>query len=267
MTTELKNKRPLLLGIVNATPDSFSDGGAYSPVEHGCLLVEQGADVLDVGGESTRPGAAEIPVETELERLLPVIKNLRELLPHVSISVDTRKAAVARAVLEAGAAWINDVSGGTFDPEIMNVAAGCNAVYVIGHSRGVPADMLTEAFTSYPGGVVPHVLEFWKQQAGKALACGIKAENIVVDPGFGFAKLQETNMEMAEKFEELVAAQPYRVCAGVSRKRFLAPGLAPLERQEAGSRLEAKLAACGAAIFPTLDPAGFFRFFNKTGAA
>ena len=265
MTTELNNKKPLLLGIVNITPDSFSDGGTYSPVEHGLLLAKQGARVLDLGAESTRPGAAEVAADVELKRLMPVLTELRKLLPDVPLSVDTRKAAVAEAALAAGAAWINDVSGGVFDPAVMQIAARYNAVYIVGHSRGTPADMLTDKYTEYPDGVIAHVLDFWHMQAEKALAGGIKAENIIVDPGFGFAKLRETNMEMAERFDELVANQPYRICAGVSRKRFLAPDLPPAARGGLSSRMEVELAHKGAAVIRTHDPAGFLKIYVPGG--
>ena len=256
----LNSKNIIVLGIVNATPDSFSDGGMNDPVEHAAFLLKNGADAVDIGGESTRPGAAEVPEREELARILPVIREIRRMFPDTLISVDTRKAAVAEAALREGADWINDISGGTFQPEIMSVVASAGGAYIAGHTRGLPENMLEKRFTEYPDGVIDEVMAFWRDSAAKAVAAGIAPGKIMVDPGFGFAKERKDNMEMAEKFHLFVEQQPYPVCAGVSRKRFLAPELSPLERGEISSRLEVELAAAGAAVIRTHDPVNFRKY-------
>ena len=240
-------KKTLVLGIVNATPDSFSDGGAYDPVEHAADLAAAGADALDVGGESTRPGFTEVPEEEELKRVMPVVTKLRVLYPGLPISVDTRKSRVAAAALEAGADWINDVSGGSYDPEILKVTAAGDAVFIIGHDSRLHQ-------SGAGGGIADEVLACWRELFSRALDAGIKPENIMVDPGFGFGKSVSENLELVRDFRRLVAGSPAGICVGVSRKRFLGPELAPLERAEATRRLEAELAEAGARVIRTHDP-------------
>lgn len=254
-------KTPLILGIVNATPDSFSDGGAYDPVEHAADLVAAGADALDVGGESTRPGFTEVPVEEELRRVMPVVTKLRMLYPKLPISVDTRKSRVAAAALEAGADWINDVSGGSFDPEILKVTAAGSAVFIIGH------DSRLHHSGSVGGGIADEILACWRELFSRAFDAGIKPENIMVDPGFGFGKSVSENLEIVRDFRKLAAGSPADICVGVSRKRFLGPERAPLERAEATGRLEAELAAAGARVIRTHDPGALLETMRERNMA
>ena len=252
------SKKPLILGIVNATPDSFSDGGTYDPAEHADRLLETGADALDVGGESTRPGFTEVPEEEELRRVIPVVERLRSLYPNLTISVDTRKSRVAARALEAGANWINDVSGGSYDPEILQVAAAGNALFLIGHDSRIH-----HAPPGTGGGIAEAVLACWRELVSRALAAGIRAENIMVDPGFGFGKEVGDNLALVRDFGKLVAGSPAKICVGVSRKRFLGPERKPLERAEATRRLEAELAAAGADVIRTHDPEAFRQAFRE----
>ncbi len=247
-----------IVGIVNATPDSFSDGGCYDPVKHALALAAAGADWLDLGGESTRPGSACIHEAEEIRRVVPAIAALHAALPAMTLCVDTRKAAVAGAALAAGAAVVNDVSGLVYDPELAAVAAEHRAVLVLTHSRGTPEHMLDADHTDYgSAGVIAAVLEFWECQTRAARAAGVAPENIWVDPGFGFAKTAEQNWEMADGFERFLT-QPYPVYVGVSRKRFLG-GSDPMARVEAGTRVAVNLARRGARAVRTHDVAEFRR--------
>jgi dihydropteroate synthase len=208
------------LGIVNVTPDSFSDGGRFFSVEaaiaHGAALVAEGADWLDVGGESTRPGAEEVPVEEELRRVVPVIAGLRARLPAVPISVDTRRAVVAEAALAAGAGVINDVSA-CADPAMAPLVARAGAGLVLMHMRGAPATMQQD--TRYAD-VVGEVCAWLGARAALVEAAGVPRAHILLDPGLGFGKAPGDN-------PRLVAAVPrlrelgYRVLIGASRKRFI----------------------------------------------
>jgi dihydropteroate synthase len=218
------------MGVLNVTPDSFSDGGQWldpaAAVAHGLDLVAKGADVVDVGGESTRPGADEVPAAEELRRVLPVIE---ALAPQVRVSVDTRKADVADAALDAGATILNDVTA-----SLHEVAAAHGAGWVAMHMRGTPADMQERA--SYTD-VVAEVREYLVVRASKARAAGI--DEVWVDPGLGFAKTAEHNLQLLARLDELVATG-LPVLVGASRKSFIGKltGGAP-----AADRLEGSLAA------------------------
>jgi len=208
------------MGIVNVTPDSFSDGGRFldhaAAIAHGLELVAEGADLVDVGGESTRPGAAPVDEATELERVLPVIT---ALAPHVRVSIDTVKPDVARAAVEAGATLVNDVSC-SLDP----VAAELGVGWVAMHSRGTPATMQSLAIYD---DVVTEVARFLTEAADRAAARGI--EEIWLDPGIGFAKTARHNLELLARLDELVAiGRP--VLVGTSRKHFLGSLLADSDR-------------------------------------
>ena len=209
--------RPLLMGIVNATPDSFSDGGRSfeENVRHALKLLDDGADILDIGGESTRPGAAEVPVEEEIGRVLPVLRRIRELRPDCRISVDTRKSRVAEAALEAGAEIVNDVSGLSFDPELAACAARHHAVLLLGHTRGTPEEM---ARRCQYGSVVKEVVRELREAAAAAQAAGVKPEKLWYDPGIGFAKTAEQSWELLRHTEELAELGPLVI--GHSRKSF-----------------------------------------------
>ena len=210
--------RPLVMGVVNVTPDSFSDGGAWfapeDAVAHGRALVAQGADLLDVGGESTRPGAERPSVEEELRRVLPVVEELGALRP---VSVDTMRAEVAAAALDAGAVLVNDVSGGLADPSMAGLVAERGVPFVAMHWRGHSADM--QARARY-GDVVAEVAAELSARVEALVAAGIRRDDIVVDPGLGFAKLAHHNWELLRRLDELVALG-HRVLVGTSRKGFL----------------------------------------------
>lgn len=222
--SELMLDRPRILGIVNVTPDSFSDGGAFlapdAAIAHAERLVAEGADVLDVGGESTRPqGAAPVSVDEELRRVMPVIEGIRSRLPAVPVSVDTVKATVAEAALDAGAEIVNDVSGLRLDPRMAELCAARGAAVIIMHSRGGVSDMATFAHAVYAD-VVSDVLEELGAQLRVAEQAGVAADRIAVDPGIGFAKRSEQSLAVLAALPRL-AAMGHPVVVGVSRKRFI----------------------------------------------
>lgn len=211
--------RTLVMGVVNVTPDSFSDGGMFADadaaVAHGLRLEAEGADVLDVGGESTRPGAAEVPVAEELARVVPVIRGLaaRATAP---ISIDTRRAEVARAALEAGARIVNDVSAGR-DPGTFDVVRDAGAGLVLMHMRGEPRTM--QQAPTYDD-VVGEVAAYLRGRVGAATAAGIDPAAIAVDPGIGFGKDLDHNLELLHRLDAIVDLG-HPVVVGVSRKRFI----------------------------------------------
>ena len=212
--------RTLVMGIVNVTPDSFSDGGMFvdagAAVKHGLRLLEEGADVLDVGGESTRPGSDAVGAGVERERLLPVIEGLRREAPEAVLSVDTRKAAVARDALAAGADVVNDIGAGV-DPDMFGVVASTGAGMVLMHMKGEPKTMQREP--RYED-VVREVKEFLTQRAEHAVAEGVRPENVIVDPGIGFGKNLEHNLALLRDLDAIVDLG-FPVLVGASRKRFI----------------------------------------------
>ena len=215
------SRHGLIMGVLNVTPDSFSDGGKFlaveKAVEHGLTMVGEGAQIIDVGGESTRPGAASVAVEEELRRVVPVIKKLRAKIDIV-ISIDTSKAQVARAAIEAGASIVNDVTGGRGDREMMPFVAEIKAAFIIMHMQGDPRTMQSDP--RYVD-VVSEVADFFRQQYACALECGIDPMAIAFDPGIGFGKTLEHNLELLAQLERIrVHERPLVV--GVSRKSFLA---------------------------------------------
>jgi dihydropteroate synthase len=217
---ELALDRPVIIGILNVTPDSFSDGGHFDTVDRAVARAEQlkadGCHLLDVGGESTRPGAARIPPAEEAGRVVPVIRELtrRGLGP---VSVDTRKADVARAALDAGAAVVNDVSGLTFDPALAGVVARGQAGVIVMHMRGTPDTM--DALADYRQVAVEVAAEV-RAGAERAEAAGVARERVAVDPGFGFAKTPAHNFRLLDELATITALG-YPVAVGPSRKRFL----------------------------------------------
>ncbi|GAB3816497.1 dihydropteroate synthase [Tessaracoccus terricola] len=236
----------LVMGVVNVTTDSFSDGGRYvdtdAAVEHGLELAAQGAAIVDVGGESTRPGAQRVAAGEELDRVVPVV---RELVRHgIAVSVDTMRAAVAEAAIAAGAAVINDVSGGQADPDMLGVVAASDVDYVLMHWRSHSATMQAE--TSYDD-VLADVVEELRRCRDAALRAGIGAGRIVLDPGVGFSKTWDQNWDLLaglERFEEL----GHRILVGVSRKRFLGElldGREPLGRDAATAAISTWCALTG----------------------
>lgn len=230
-------------GIVNVTPDSFSDGGRYldpeAAIAHGRLLRQQGAHVLDVGGESTRPGSRPIGAEEEIRRILPVIEALAA--DGATVSVDTYRAETARAALAAGARIVNDVSGGLEDPQLLDVTAAAGAIVALGHWRGPSADMYANASYERIGAEVATELA---QRADVARAAGIPRERIILDPGVGFAKAGEQNWTLLRQLDAITALG-YPVLVGTSRKRFLTSALgddASIERKDLATAVTSVLA-------------------------
>jgi dihydropteroate synthase len=207
------------MGVLNVTPDSFSDGGRYADLDaavaHAAAMMADGADLVDVGGESTRPGADRVDPETETARVLPVIRELATA--GVPLSVDTTRSAVAAAALSAGAALVNDVSGGLADPAMTKVVADAGCPYVIMHWRGHSRRM---AELARYGDVVADVCAELRARVDDALAAGIAAERIIVDPGLGFAKTAEHNWELTRRIGELIGLG-HPVLVATSRKRYL----------------------------------------------
>ena len=214
------SQHALIMGVLNVTPDSFSDGGEFfaaeKAIEQGKRMAAEGAQIIDVGGESTRPGAEAVSAQEEIARVLPVIEKLRETMP-VFISIDTSKADVARAALDAGASIINDVTGGRGDPEMMRLAAERGAGFIVMHMQGTPRTM--QAAPHYDE-VVSEVANFFRQQYARALQCGIDSMAIAFDPGIGFGKTVGHNLSLLANFAQLrVEERPLVV--GVSRKSSL----------------------------------------------
>jgi dihydropteroate synthase len=217
--------RPFIMGIVNATPDSFSDGGwlpdADAAVEYAERLLDTGADCVDIGGQSTRPNnTGQVSVDEELGRVLPVISTLRLSRPDAVISIDTVRAEVAQASLDAGADVVNDVSGFRLDPEMARVCAAARAGVIIMHSRGGISDMASYAHARYEADPVGEILrELWERVA-EVRAAGVSAGSIVVDPGIGFSKRTETSIATLRDLPRL-ASLGRPVLVGASRKRFV----------------------------------------------
>jgi dihydropteroate synthase len=211
--------------VLNVTPDSFSDGGKFldprRAIEHGLEMERAGADLLDVGGESTRPGSAETPADTELARILPVMEGLRNVLK-IPISVDTRKSQVAEAAIAAGAQIINDVSGLCSDPGIAEVAARRGVPLILMHMRHEPATMQKKPFAR---DVMKDVAQGLRASITKARRAGLRKSQIIIDPGIGFGKSFEQNYELLRKLPE-IAKLGYPLLVGTSRKGFLGATLA-----------------------------------------
>jgi dihydropteroate synthase len=251
--------QPILVGILNVTPDSFSDGGRFTgndaAVAHAADLLRSGASIIDVGGESTRPGrTADVPAAEELRRVLPVIEALLREFPSVFISIDTVKAEVARAALEAGAAIVNDVSGLRLDPAMAETIGRANGGAVLMHSRGSILELASYTHAQYGGDVVGGVLTDLRASLERAAAGGIGPDATVIDPGFGFSKTVEQNTTL---FDQLAALQALGrpILVGPSRKRFLGQvtGL-PLEERDRATALACALAyERGAGLFRVHD--------------
>lgn len=240
-------ERPVVMGILNVTPDSFSDGGLYATaaeaVARGVELARQGAELVDVGGESTRPGADRIPVAEELDRVLPVIEGL--VARGVSVSIDTMNAETAWTAAGAGAAVINDVSGGLADPEMYRVVAQTGLEYVAMHWRGHSRQM--DQLATY-GDVVAEVRDELKQRVAEMLVWGIDPAKVILDPGLGFAKTGAHNWELLGALPQL-RSLGHRILIGASRKRFLGEflpeGATPADRDQATAIVSALAADAG----------------------
>ena len=259
MLAGLADDRCLVMGVVNVTPDSFSDGGRWldagTAIAHGVDLVAQGADLVDVGGESTRPGALRIDQDEELRRVLPVIRGL--VAEGIVVSVDTMRSAVAQAALDAGAAIVNDVSGGRADPAMTALVARTEAPFVLMHWREHSAEM--QQHTHYDD-LVGDIVRELGQQVDAAVAAGIDPARIVLDPGLGFSKTGEQNWTVLARLDAFTAlGHPLLVAA--SRKRFLgelladATGLRPTDRREDATAAVTTVAArAGAWCVRVHDP-------------
>lgn len=248
---------PLIMGIVNATGDSFSEGPGSAPesaLDRALRLLADGADLLDIGGESTRPGAREIPPEEEIDRILPVIRGVRAACPDAVLSVDTRKSEVAAAAIECGVEIINDVSMLRYDAALARVTAEGGAALVLSHSRGTPETMRSSAYHDYGADVVATVAAELAAAKRTALEAGVAEENLIFDPGIGFAKTPEQDWELLRRSGELRRLGP--VLVGMSRKSFLGKFL---NRPEPADRLGGTIAAalhlagCGVEILRVHD--------------
>ena len=245
------------MGVLNVTPDSFSDGGRWTDpeaaVDHARELIAQGADIIDIGGESTRPGAQRVDVDTEISRVLPVVRALLAdgtdgSAGSAIVSVDTIHAATAEAAIDAGAHIINDVSGGLADPAMHALIARAGVVYVCQHWRGDPETM--DRLTDYPGGVVAGVEAELRERLAELDAAGVDRSQVVLDPGLGFAKTHEQSWELLAATARLIADLGQPLLVGSSRKRFLAQAAeadaTPVQRDAVTAATTALAAAAGA---------------------
>jgi dihydropteroate synthase len=244
--------RTYIMGVLNVTPDSFSDGGQFQTVDMALAqsvnMVAAGADILDIGGESTKPGATPVDEQTELARVIPVIEAIRQhpKTREIPISIDTTKAAVAEAAIQAGADIVNDVSGGKFDPQMLSTVGRMGIPYILMHMRGTPTTM--QQMTDYTD-MVGEIFAYLEMQIDRAVACGIDRSQIIIDPGIGFAKTSQQSIELMrqlDKFQEL--GLPLLV--GVSRKSFIGK---ILDQPDPDRRLWGTAAACCAAIDRGVD--------------
>ena len=250
------------MGVLNVTPDSFSDGGRWTDpeaaVDHARELIAQGADIIDIGGESTRPGAQRVDVDTEISRVLPVVRALLAdgagsadgagASGSAIVSVDTIHAATAEAAIDAGAHIINDVSGGLADPAMHGLIARTGVVYVCQHWRGDPETM--DRLTDYPGGVVAGVEAELRERLAELDAAGVDRSQVVLDPGLGFAKTHAQSWELLAATSRLIADLGRPLLVGSSRKRFLARAAeaeaTPVQRDAVTAATTALAAAAGA---------------------
>lgn len=260
-------RRCLVMGVVNVTPDSFSDGGRYldpaAAVAHGLALVADGADLLDVGGESTRPGATDVPGAVELERVLPVVEQLARTA-EVPVSIDTRKAAVAAAALAAGATMVNDVSAGRHDPDLLGVAADAKVPLVLMHMLGTPATMQDDP--RYDD-VVAEVEAFLAERCRAAEAAGVDHQALVVDPGIGFGKRDQDNYALLDQLARFTRLG-HPVMVGTSRKGFIGRALdSPADQRVEGTAATVVWAVeRGARIVRVHDVAPMVRAVRMTEA-
>jgi len=248
------DKRTHLVGVLNITPDSFSDGGKYftvdNAVKRGMELIEAGADWVDVGGESTRPGAESVSETEELRRVMPVIERLAH--KNIPISIDTCKSSVAKAAAKAGAVVFNDISGLGFDPKIADTAAEFDSILVIMHIKGTPRNMQDNPHYQ---DLMGEIIEYFYQRTDFALKAGVRRDKIVIDPGIGFGKSVSDNFEILRRLREL-SVLGYPILLGVSRKSFIGKVLnLPVDQRLFGTCGACAAAAVnGAAILRVHDP-------------
>jgi len=247
------------MGVLNVTPDSFSDGGKYcdkrAALARAAEMASAGADIIDVGGESTRPGASPVSEEEELGRVIPVVAAItaRQRIP---VSIDTRKAKVAEAAIRAGARIINDISGLKYDPAMAEVAARYGAMVIVMHIKGTPAGM--QKSPRYRN-LIPEIKTSLKESIKRARAAGVKEADIIIDPGIGFGKTVEHNLEILKRLEEFKGfGRP--ICVGVSRKTFIGR---ILNLPDTAERLAGTTAACVVAV---VNGAGILRVHDVRAA-
>ncbi|NJL63193.1 MAG: dihydropteroate synthase [Methylacidiphilales bacterium] len=239
--------RTYIMGVLNVTPDSFSDGGNFNTVDAALsqaeLMIDAGVDIIDIGGQSTKPGAEQVSLAEEINRVIPVLQAIRPIT-NLAISVDTTRAEVAKAAIKAGADIINDISGGTFEPEILKIVAEAGIPIIIMHIRGTPQTMQQQNNTDYED-VIAEIISFLSEQIRKAVEIGIKREKIIIDPGIGFAKKYEQNLEIFRRLPELQTLN-CPILVGASRKSFIGR---ILNESDPKKRVWGTAAACCAAIF------------------
>lgn len=246
-------QRTYLMGVLNVTPDSFSDGGDFNTLDaaisQSISFVNNGVDIIDVGGQSTRPSAEEVSLDEELKRVVPIVQALRnrqDACATIPISVDTTKAAVAEAAIAAGADLINDISGGTFDPEMLPTVAKLGVPIVLMHLRGTPQTMQT--LTDYQD-LIGEIVQFLQERREAAIASGIPQSKIIIDPGIGFAKTYDQNLELLRRLPEF-RALGCPILVGASRKSFIGH---ILNQPDPKARVWGTAAACCAAIAGSAD--------------
>jgi dihydropteroate synthase len=260
--------RTHIMGILNVTPDSFSDGGQFAShdaaVAHARTLADQGADIIDIGGESTRPGALPLSEEEELRRVLPVIERIVADIP-LPLSIDTYKAGVARRALAAGASIVNDISGLRFSPDMAPIVADYGAAVVLMHIKGTPRDMQVDPVY---GDVVGEIMDYLDESASIALKAGVGKDRILVDPGIGFGKTLQHNLEIISRLDEFTALG-FPIVLGTSRKRFIGTVLnitEPSGRVEGTAATVSLAIARGAHIVRVHDVAYMARVARMTDA-
>jgi dihydropteroate synthase len=243
---EIVLDRPIIVGILNVTPDSFSDGGNFFSYECATTRAEQiakeGADVIDIGGESTRPGSVPVDSEEEIRRVIPVIEAIAREIPDIAISIDTWKSGVARAGLDAGASIVNDVSGLRFDTGMAPLLGGSNCGVILMHSRGPLGEIASYKHAEYGEDVAAEVARELKARAEDAIGAGVRQERIVLDPGIGFSKRTEHSLSLLRDLDP-IQELGFPVLVGVSRKRTIADSLTAsgrtseitLENRDAGT--------------------------------
>jgi dihydropteroate synthase len=247
-----------IMTILNATPDSFSDGGRLNTESALLKAAEKailaGTDILDIGGESTRPGSQQVALPEEIDRVIPAIEAILKEFPQTRISIDTRKSSVAKAALQSGAQIVNDVSGLQYDPAMADICAQAGCELILMHSQGTP-DTMQQA-PSYPGGVIQDVFEFFERQVSLAVQAGVNRHQIILDPGFGFGKNLEHNLTL---LSQLAAFKPLGLplLAGTSRKSFLTLGdqtIVPARREALTAVSLAMAVERGATFIRIHDP-------------
>ncbi len=237
-------EKTYLMGILNVTPDSFSDGGEFNNIESALAqvkyMIQNGADIIDIGGQSTRPGSEQISLETENNRVIPIIKEIRQNYS-IPISIDTTRAEVAMQSIAAGADIINDISGGTFDDEMFTTAAGLEVPIILMHIKGTPKTM--QQMIDYQD-LIGEIISFFNTQINLAINRGVARENIIIDPGIGFAKNARQNIELIKRLSEFQSLN-LPILVGVSRKSFIGHILNKTDPKE---RVWGTAAACCKAI-------------------